>query len=160
MGHCSDCGAPCHECMRRSDFTMLRLPQPIREKTRRLLNDVGCRTNKRTNEFITMLVQYTVPEIDRTFRLWNQGGCASSGKDERYFIGILKHNSVGINPVLDSIPPIAPYPKEVDRESKDGDEVSSGVGNQSEDKQELPATDRSVEESRGQDSDSNRSSGT
>ncbi|MHA1662225.1 MAG: hypothetical protein ACTSVR_03105 [Candidatus Thorarchaeota archaeon] len=117
----------------------------MRKKAKRLLDDVGCKTNSRTNEFISGMIQYSPTEIDRAFVIWTQGGYAFSGKDERYFLGILKHNSIDMNPVLDSLPPVAPYPEEVDRESKDGDEVSTGIGMQSKDEQELPITDRCIE---------------
>lgn len=160
MGYCKDCGAPCPECVRRTDFTLLRLEEPLRKKVKRLLDDVGCRTNSRTNEFISQLMQYTPTEVDRAFRIWNKGGYAFEEKDERYFLGILKHNAVTTKPMLDSLPPVAPYPEEDYREQKDGHEVSSGVDSQPEAKQELPTADGSTEKTGRFDCDCGGSSGT
>jgi len=159
MGHCNHCGAPCPECVRRSDFTLLRLPEPIRSKVKRLLDDVECRTNKRSNEFISELMQYSLPMIERTFRVWNKGNYAYQEKDERYFLGILKHNATGVKQQLDSLPPIAKY-KEEYSEQEDGDEVSSGLGVEPKTQQELQAPTGSTEEGRRQSSAGSRLSST
>lgn len=143
MGHCPDCGAPCRQCASITEFTFMNVPEELRPSVKRLLKDVGCTTNARANDFISKLLQYEIKLILKCFRLWKDGGCVFKGKDERYFLGILRHNAVGIEPKLESLPPIAVYPKEDECECQAGDQVSTGTSGKSQHEQELPAPNES-----------------
>lgn len=114
MGRCSECGAACPHCIAASDFTFLRLAEPIRGKVKRLLAEVGATTNERANRFIGMIAQYEEPTIMKTFRVWDSNGYANSGKDERYFLGILRSAAVAKPMRLESLPPIITYDDEGD----------------------------------------------
>ena len=114
MGHCNECGAACPHCIGASDFTFLRLAEPIRGKVKRLLSEVGATTNERVNRFIGMVSQYEEATIMRTFRVWDAGGYANTGKDERYFLGILRSAAVSKPIKLESLPPFIEYHDEGD----------------------------------------------
>lgn len=112
MGHCTDCGAPCSCCVKRSDFTLLRLAEPVRSHVRRLLDEVGVKTNERTNRVVTAIAQYPDDVIKRTFRIWNNGGYATQGKDERYFLGILRTAAIAKKQKLEPLAPLIEYDEE------------------------------------------------
>ena len=123
MGYCNHCGAPCSSCTERTDFSLLRLPVSIREKIGRLLDETGVKTNQRANKLIASVAQYPEPTVLHAIRVWNAGGHAMEGKDERYFLGILKSVSVAKKPRLDSLPPLVTY----DDDELEGADLSNFV---------------------------------
>ena len=123
MGYCNHCGAPCSSCTDRTDFSLLRLPVSIREKIGRLLDETGVKTNQRANKLIASVAQYPEPTVLHAIRVWNAGGHAMEGKDERYFLGILKSVSVAKKPRLDSLPPLVTY----DDDELEGADLSNFV---------------------------------
>lgn len=106
MGHCTDCGAPCPHCSKRSDYTLLGLPESIREKLKQLLDDVGCATQQRQDALISTVAQYEENVVLRALRIWKHGGYAMQDKDERYFLGILKNQATVKPQVLEDLPPL------------------------------------------------------
>lgn len=120
MGHCNTCGAPCSHCVEATEVTYLRIPERHRSKVKQLLESVGATTNERVSKVITSVVQYDDAVIDRAFRVWNSGGYSMEGKDERYFLGILRSVAVAKKVRLDSLPPLI--------EPDDEDEYTEGVG--------------------------------
>lgn len=112
MGHCTDCGAPCSCCVERSEYSLLRLKQPVRGKVERLLNETGVKTNERATRVISAVAQYDDKVVLRAFRIWNNGGYVMEGKDERYFLGILRSSAISKKPRLDPLPPLIEYEEE------------------------------------------------
>ena len=105
MGHCNDCGAPCPSCSSRNDYTLLSLDESIRGPLKKLLDDVGCHVQQRQDALVTMVAQYSPTSVMKALRIWKNGGYVLEGKDERYFMGILKKNVTTRDPVLDDLPP-------------------------------------------------------
>lgn len=106
MGHCTECGAPCSQCSARDDYTLLSLEESIREPIKKLLDDVGCHIQQRQDVLVTMVAQYSPTAVKKALRIWKNGGYVLEGKDERYFMGILKKNVTTKDPVLDDLPPL------------------------------------------------------
>lgn len=106
MGHCNSCGAPCPNCVAASEYTLMRLKEPIRAKVKKLLEGVGAKTNDRVSRVVASVAQYDDAVVDRAFRIWNSGSYASEGKDERYFLGILRSVAIAKRVKLDSLPPL------------------------------------------------------
>lgn len=105
MGHCNECGAPCPSCSARNDYTLLSLDKSIRSQIKKLLDDVGCQVQQRQDELVRMVAQYSPTSVQKALRIWRNGGYVLEGKDERYFMGILRKNSITKDPVLDDLPP-------------------------------------------------------
>lgn len=106
MGHCTKCGAPCPHCIAATEITYLRLPEKYRDKIRALLEGVGASTNERVSKVISSVVQYDDLVVERAIRIWNSGSFLAEGKDERYFLGILRSVSVAKRVKLDTLPPL------------------------------------------------------
>lgn len=106
MGRCTACGAPCPHCSERTDYTLLSLDERIRDRVKKLLDDVGCETQQRQDALVTSVAQYSATSVLKALRIWKNGGYVLQGKDERYFMGILRKNVTTKDPVLDDLPPI------------------------------------------------------
>jgi hypothetical protein len=119
MGYCNHCGAPCSSCTDRTDFSLLRLSEPVREKVKRLLDETGVQTNQRASKLIAAVAQYPDATVLHALRVWSIGHHAAEGKDERYFLGILRSVSVAKKQKLDSLPPLVEY-DELDDPLRDG----------------------------------------
>lgn len=117
MGHCNSCGAPCSHCVAATEVTYLRIPERHRAKVRAMLESVGATTNERVSKVISSVTQYDDATIGRAFRVWENGGYGCEGKDERYFLGILRSVAIAKKVKLESLPPlIEPDPEDVQEE--------------------------------------------
>jgi len=106
MGHCNECGAPCPYCSRREDFSLATLDPSIREGVKRLLDELGVTTAQREVEIVSKIAQYPPKVIKRALRIWRAGSYAMAGKDENYFLGIVRRRAVERpGPRLEGLPP-------------------------------------------------------
>lgn len=105
MGYCNECGAPCPHCTPRTEFSLLVLDESLRGDIKSLLDDVGCNTEQRQSALVQFIQQYESEVVRRSLRIWKNGGYVLEGKDERYFMGIVKKQAIAKQPRLDDLPP-------------------------------------------------------
>ena len=115
MGICKDCGQPCHYCSPPDRVSILMIPESIRPDVEYMIESLHLTTKQRVDSFINEIQQYPEKKIAQAIRKWRNGGYSSTGKNDRYFFGILRRCCTEREPLLDDLPP------KYRRESTDAD---------------------------------------